>query len=183
MKKVLLILAHPELKNSLANKTIINEVKNLKNVQIRDLASLYPDFVIDVEAEQKELLGADLIIFQHPFYWYNVPPILKQWMDKVLSYGFAYGSTGDKLKGKDFLLSITIGGPEDSYSPEGYNNFTISELLTPLKQTSNLAGMNFLEPIKSHDMIFIPGVYNKKEEVEARAKEHAKKLIDFIGKY
>ncbi|RTL87458.1 flavodoxin family protein [Ancylobacter aquaticus] len=67
----------------------------------RDLYAEYPDFTIDVEREQQLLLEHDRIVLQFPMYWYSMPPLLKKWLDDVLTYNFAYGSKGDKLKGKD----------------------------------------------------------------------------------
>ncbi len=55
---------------------------------MRDIAKLYPNFNIDAKTEQEALLNADRIIFQYPIYWYNIPPVLKQWFDQVLTYGF-----------------------------------------------------------------------------------------------
>ncbi len=180
--KVLIIFAHPDVENgSIANRIIINEAKNVEDVEIRNLYQMYPDFKIDVESEQKALIESDVIIFQYPFYWYSIPGILKEWLDKVFLYGFAYGSAGDKLNGKEFLISTTVGGPVDAYQEGGYNNFTIEELLKPLEQTANLAGMKFNKPLVTHDMIYIPDVYNKKEEVEQRARAHAGMLLQFIN--
>ena len=53
----LIILAHPNFQNSLANKTIVEEIQasNLK-LEIRDISNLYPDYKIDVQAEQDALL-------------------------------------------------------------------------------------------------------------------------------
>ncbi|MCP4494315.1 MAG: NAD(P)H-dependent oxidoreductase [Gammaproteobacteria bacterium] len=180
--KVLVIFAHPDVENgSIANKIIVNEVKNVREVEIRDLYRMYPDFAIDVESEQKALTDADVIIFQYPFYWYSIPGMLKEWLDRVFVYGFAYGSTGDKLKGKEFIISTTVGGPVDAYKEGGYNNFTVQELLKPLEQTANLSGMIFNKPLVTHNMVYIPGVYNKEEEVQQRAREHADKLLKFIS--
>lgn len=180
--KVSIIFAHPDVENgSIANKIIIDEVKNLKGVEIRNLYQMYPDFKIDVEAEQKALVESDIIIFQYPFHWYSVPGILKEWLDKVFLYGFAYGSAGDKLTGKEFLISTTVGGGVDSYQDGGHNGFTIEELLKPLEQTINLAGMKFNKALVSHDMVYIPDVYNKKEAVEQRARVHAGMLLQFIN--
>lgn len=53
------------------------------------------------------------------FYWHSLPALLKKWIDDVLTYDFAYGGEGDKLFGKRFLLSFTIGGPEEAYDPLG----------------------------------------------------------------
>lgn len=180
--KVSIIFAHPDVENgSIANKIIIDEVKNVEGVEIRDLYQMYPDFKIDVQAEQKALVESDVIIFQYPFHWYSVPGILKEWLDKVFLYGFAYGSTGDKLTGKEFLISTTVGGAAGSYQEGGHNGFTIEELLKPLEQTINLAGMKFNKALVSHDMVYIPDVYNKKEAVEQRARAHASRLLQFIN--
>ncbi|MBF0327525.1 MAG: NAD(P)H-dependent oxidoreductase [Nitrospirae bacterium] len=182
MKKTLVIVAHPSVnQKSIANKIIVERISTIEQVKIKDLYKEYPSFKFDLEVEQNDLINAESIIFQFPFYWYSVPGILKEWLDQVFTYGFAYGSTGDKLKGKQFLVSTTVGGPAESYKEGGYNNFTINELLKPLQQTANLSGMKYNPPIISHNMIYIPDVYNKKEEVEQRAREHAEELVTYIG--
>jgi putative NADPH-quinone reductase len=175
----LVILAHPDLENgSTANRVIIDTLSEAENVEIRDLYKMYPTFEIDVESEQQALINADVIVFQFPFFWYSVPGMLKEWLDKVFAYGFAYGSTGDKLKGKEFLISTTVGGQENEYQEGGENNFTLPELLKPLQQTAIMAGMKFNKPLISYNMIYIPGVYNEKEDVEQRAQEHVSKLLE-----
>lgn len=180
-KKTLIIVAHPDLNSGIANRTVIEQLDGrVDNVEIRDLSALYPDFQIDVAAEQAALLTADNVVFQYPFYWYNMPAILKQWFDVVFSYGFAYGSSGDKLKGKHFILSFTVGGPEESYNALGYNHFRIPEFLKSLEQTAYLSQMNYLPPIYSHAMVYIEGVYNTPETVTANAKQHAERLIDCL---
>jgi glutathione-regulated potassium-efflux system ancillary protein KefG len=179
--KTLVVLAHPSIgERSLANRIIVERIRPLEGVTIKDLYKECPSFKFDVEAEHKALLAAESIIFQYPFYWYSVPGMLKEWLDQVFTYGFAYGSAGDKLKGKRFLVSTTVGGPEDAYREGGYNNYSIDDLLTPLHQTANLSGLQYNTPIVSYNMIYIPGVYNKKDEVEQRARDHAEKLYRFI---
>jgi putative NADPH-quinone reductase len=181
MKHVLVISGHPDLQASWANSLILDRLETrLSNTEIRRLDRLYSDAPIDVEQEQAALQKADVVVLQFPFYWYSVPALLKKWLDEVLTFNFAYGPEGDKLKGKDFLLSFTIGGPEDSYQPLGYNHFTIEQLIHPLQQTAYLAGMHFNAPLFTHRMVYIPGVYNTQEEVEARAEAHAGRLTDVI---
>ena len=181
MKKTLVVLAHPSMeKKSIANKIIMERIRAIKDVKINDLYQKYPSFKFNIEAEQAALIDAESIIFQFPFYWYSVPGILKEWLDQVFTYGFAYGSTGNKLKGKQFLVSMTVGGPEDAYRTGGYNNFPINDLLKPLQQMTNLTGLKYNIPLVSYNMIYVPGVYNKKEEVEQMAKEHADRLYKYI---
>jgi glutathione-regulated potassium-efflux system ancillary protein KefG len=111
-----------------------------------DLYAEYPDFEIDVDGEQARLLEHDAIVFMHPLYWYSTPAILKEWQDLVLEHGFAYGTGGTALFGKIFFNALTAGGPEAAYCAEGFNHFTIRELLYPLEQTALLCGMVYLPP-------------------------------------
>ena len=177
----LIILAHPTFEESLANKTILNNLDTNNYNEIRNIASLYPNYEIDVKAEQEALLNADTIILQFPFYWYSVPAILKKWLDDVFTYQFAYGSEGDKLKGKNFILSFTVGGPRDAYQEGGYNSFEIKDLIKPLEQTAHLSQMSYIEPIYTHSMIYIPNVYNTQESVVNGALEHVKKLTKVLN--
>ncbi|GAA5213507.1 NAD(P)H-dependent oxidoreductase [Corallincola platygyrae] len=181
MSKVVVISGHPNLEQSYTNSVILERLSaSLDSVDIRRLDRLYPDYQIDVEAEQQALIDADVVVLQFPFYWYSVPALLKKWIDDVFSFNFAYGPEGDKLKGKSLFLSFTVGGPEESYDPLGYNHFTIEQMLRPLEQTAYLAGMEYRKPVYTHRMVYIPDVYNKLEEVQGRAFEHAERLISDI---
>ena len=111
-----------------------------------DLYADYPDFQIDIDREQARLLEHDVIVFMHPLYWYSTPAILKEWQDLVLEHGFAYWAGGAALHGKIFLDALTAGGAEAAYCAEGYNYFSIRELLHPLEQTAALCGMLYLPP-------------------------------------
>ncbi|NRD74742.1 NAD(P)H-dependent oxidoreductase [Shewanella sp. VB17] len=177
---ILVIFAHSDVNNSsIANRVIIEQIKEVSSIEVRELYQMYPDFKIDVDAEQQAILDADLIIFQYPLHWYNMPGLLKEWIDRVFLRGFAYGC-GNKLNGKSFLVSTTIGGPRDSYKRGGHNNFTLDELLTPLEQTASFTGMKFNKPIISYNMAFIPGGEINKLEIIRKAREHATRLLNFI---
>lgn len=146
MTRVLILFAHPALEKSRIHRRLIREVAAVPGVTLNDLYECYPSFDVDVRREQELLLAHDLIIFQHPLYWYSTPALLKQWQDLVLEHGWAYGSTGTALRGKRMLSLISAGGRDDAYRREGYNRFTIPELLTPLEQTARLCGMEYLPP-------------------------------------
>lgn len=150
MKKILILFAHPAFQKSLINKTLINGVKNLEGVTINDLYEKYPDFFIDVEAEQKLLIQHDIIVWHHPFYWYSAPAILKEWMDLVLQHGFAYGKHGRALEGKWVMSAISTGGGSKVYSKTGSNHFTVNEFLAPFNQSATLCRMHYLPPFVTH---------------------------------
>ncbi len=143
---ILLLFAHPSKHRSEANLPLFKYAQTLDYVTSVDLYAEYPRFNIDIDKEQQRLVQHDIVIFQFPFYWYSTPSLLKEWQDLVLEYGFAYGRQGIALKGKTFMCALTAGGNEAAYHAEGYNHFTVRELLQPLEQTANLTGMHYLPP-------------------------------------
>lgn len=152
-RKVLILFAHPALQKSHVNLRLGRAARALNGVTFHDLYEEYPDFSIDVEKEQRLLETHDVIVFQHPFYWYSCPALLKEWMDLVLEYGYAYGPRGTRLKGKLFLSAISTGGARAAYSREGQNHFTIEELLSPFEQTARLCQMRWLPPFVVHSAL------------------------------
>jgi glutathione-regulated potassium-efflux system ancillary protein KefG len=146
MNRLLILFAHPALDKSRVHRRLARAVPELPRITFHDLYDAYPDFDIDVAREQELLLAHDLIVLQHPFYWYSTPAIVKQWEDLVLEHGWAYGSKGTALRGKRLLSLITTGGGATAYRHEGYNRFTVRELLTPIEQTAYLCGMEYLPP-------------------------------------
>jgi glutathione-regulated potassium-efflux system ancillary protein KefG len=157
MRRVLVLFAHPVLERSRVNRRLVDAVRDLEAVTIRDLYEDYPTLSINVQREQADLLAHDVIVFQHPFYWYSVPAILKEWQDLVLEHGWAYGVGGTHLRGKLTFNAVTTGGPAHAYQPGGYNRFSVRELLAPWDQTAHLCGMRFLAPFAVHAALKVTG--------------------------
>jgi len=143
-RKILVLFAHPSLDRSEVNVELLRASRAVDGISIVDLYGEYPTYQIDIDREQQRLLEHDVVIFMFPLHWYSTPAILKEWQDLVLEYGFAYGADGTALKGKTLLCAITAGGPEQAYRAEGFNHFTLRELLRPIEQTAILCGMRFL---------------------------------------
>ena len=176
----LLILGHPDIEKSIANKTIIEELENSSlEIEIRNLSALYPDFNINAKAEQEALLKHQNIVFQYPLYWYNMPAILKQWFDVVLTHQFAYGSKGDKLKGKTFIPSFTVGAPENEYHALGEHHFRIYEFCKNLEQTAYYTQMNYVEPVYFHGTSMNAGY--TEDDVKTKARAQGKKLVEILS--
>jgi putative NADPH-quinone reductase len=154
----LVLVSHPHLATSRANARLLAAVRDLPGVEVRHLEALYPDGRLDVGAEQEAAARAQRIVFQFPFWWYSVPPLLKRWMDEVLAFGWAYGPGGTSLKGKTLQLVLTAGGAEAAYREGGYNLFPVRELLRPLEVTANLTGMRFADPLVLYGVPNIPGL-------------------------
>ena len=98
MARLLLYYAHPGNKYSRVNKKLAQVASEHPKLTFVDLYQEYPRYDINVDREQERLLNHDVIIFQHPLFWYSTPSIIKEWIDLVLEHGFAFGSGGDKLK-------------------------------------------------------------------------------------
>lgn len=147
---IYLIAAHPNWRDSRVNRRLLERARTVDAVDINDLYSRYPDYCIDVAAEQARLAAAQLIVLLHPIHWYSMPALQKLWLDDVLSYGWAYGAGGQALRGKDLWLVASTGGAESSYHPQGYNRYFFDAFLPPYEQTAALCGMRFLPPMLLH---------------------------------
>lgn len=146
MAKILVLFAHPKFERSRVNKALVERIRSIDNVTFHDLYERYPDFNIDILTEKSLLSSHDIIIWHHPLYWYSCPPLLKQWIDLVLEYKWAYGPGGNALVGKQALNIITAGGSQEVYCAQGTNNYSINEFLRPFEQTAKLCGMEYLPP-------------------------------------
>lgn len=147
---VLLVLAHPALERSRANRALAKAAKGLSGVTFKDLYETYPDFVIDIESEQAALTAHDVVALQFPLYWYSTPALMKEWLDLVWLHGFAYGEGGEALKGKKLFVACTTGASAKAYHAHGYNRFSMDEFLRPLEQTAHLCGMVWETPFVVH---------------------------------
>ena len=145
-RSILVLFAHPAQHRSEAHVLMARVARGVAGVTFADLYAEYPRFEIDIDREQARLLAHDVIVFQHPVYWYSTPALLKEWQDLVLEYGLAYGPGGTELQGKLFLCAVTAGNPAEAYGPSGQNHFPLRTFLAPLELTAGLCGMTYLPP-------------------------------------
>lgn len=170
--EILVIATHPNVKESRVNKVWIETLKKENNITVRFLDEIYKeDKKINLDEEKKFLEKAERVVFQFPFYWYSMPALMREYFDEVLQFGWAYGPSGDALKGKEFLVALSVGAPEYSYMGGSYNNFTITELLRPLEATANAVQMIYLPYFAIFD---IPRLSD--EEIKESAKKYIKHI-------
>lgn len=171
---IYLLAAHPDWNESRVNRRLLERARALPGVRVCDLYERYPDFDIDVAAEQAAAAAARLLVWLHPIQWYSMPPLMKLWLDEVLRYGWAYGRGGHALRGKDLWLVASTGSPPDSFHPLGYNQRGFDAFLPPYEQTALLCGMRFLPPLVLHD------AHQASEEI---VEEHARRFADRLARY
>lgn len=179
MKKVLIQFAHPARSKSSINNAMRRAVEGLDNVTVNDLYAMYPEFLIDIEREQALCEQHDIIVFQHPFYWYSTPAIMKEWQDLVLQHGWAFGSKGNALRDKLYLQAFTAGGDADTFQEHGKNFFTIREFMAPLIATVSLCKMQWLPPF------VVTGVHRglPQDKVQYYAEQYRKVILALRDKH
>jgi glutathione-regulated potassium-efflux system ancillary protein KefF len=174
MADVLVLVAHPDIARSRVNRALLAQARLLpdEQVQVRDLYALYPDYVIDIAAEQAALAGARAVVWVHPVQWYSMPPLMKLWVDDVLAFRWAYGPGGRSLVGKCLWLVVSTGGSAASYTHEGHNGQSFESFLPAYRRTAELVGMRFLDPLVFH------GAHRAEtHEVHAHAHAFAQRLL------
>lgn len=171
---IYVLAAHPHWRDSRVNRRLLAAARSVPGVEVNDLYGSYPDFAIDVEAEQARLAKASLVVLLHPIQWYSMPALQKLWLDDVLGYGWAYGPGGTALQGKDCWLVATTGSPEASYHPQNYHRYFFDAFLPPYEQTAALCGMRFLPPLVLH---------GARSAGEAEVAAHVEVFAQRLGSY
>jgi glutathione-regulated potassium-efflux system ancillary protein KefF len=178
MSDVLVLVAHPDLARSRVNRAFAAQARLLppEDVEVRDLYALYPDYLIDVPAEQRALAAARTVVWLHPIQWYSMPSLMKLWVDDVLAFGWAYGPGGRALAGKCLWLVASTGGTEAAYDAAGSHGQPFESFLPAYRQTAALVGMRFLEP---H---ILYGAHKASDaDVLAQAQAFARRLAELAG--
>lgn len=181
MSKVLVISGHTDPKDSVVNNEILDRLgAALPEAEIVRLADLYTHKPFDVAAEQKRLVEADVVVFQFPLFWFNIPSLLQRWMEEVWLHGFSHGSTGNALKGKKLVLSFTTGAPEEVYVNGETNHF--NQLLFSEMFAAGFVGMEFA------GMVYTCGVSyalrteaGNVEAFKAKADDHVQRLVKHLA--
>lgn len=137
----LVIYAHPE-RGSFSDalkERIASTLGRLGHaVTVRDLYSLQfqPVLVVDdlerfrrgeipddVRAEQEHVAAADVLHYVYPLWWTGVPALLKGYIDRTFTPGFAYrrvaGGIARLLEGKSALLWTPHGNTREDYEAGG----------------------------------------------------------------
>ena len=166
MAVIVVVFAHPYPSRSRANARLLAAIESLDSVEVHDLYGRYPDFDLDLAAEQEALSGARAMVWMHPVFWYSTPALMKHWLDQVLAKGWAYGAGGTALAGKRCLWVPTTGGDEEAYSAAGRHARPFSDYVPAVEQTARYCGLDWQQPFVLHGAHILDDV-----ALEARAAE------------
>lgn len=150
MPHTLVLHAHPYPRRSLVTQHLKAVFDAAPHTQVRSLYELYPDFDIDVTAEQQALSAASLLVWLAPVHWFSVPALMKHWFDRVLTNGWAYGHDGNALRGKTVWWVASAGADTAAYAPGGKHGRPFADFVAPIEQTARYCGMRWLPPYLIH---------------------------------
>jgi NAD(P)H dehydrogenase (quinone) len=113
-------------------------------------ASEHAGFAPDIAGEIEKVEWCDVMIWQFPLWWFGLPGVLKGWADRVFAMGRTYGGghiygTG-MFRGKRAMLSLTTGGPEESYLKGGFNGDLMGVLRPIHRGIFEFLGFDVLSP-------------------------------------
>ena len=173
--KTLIIVAHPNIKESVIHNRWIEELQKYPDLYtVHNIYEAYPDGIIDVEKEQQLIDSHKALVLQFPLYWFNCTPLLKKWLDEVFLYGWAYGSKGNALKDKKIALAISAGIKESDFSPEGEMQVSFENLLHPYKAVAKYCKALYAD----QHILFDSHEANKNNSLENNTSEY----INFLAK-
>jgi glutathione-regulated potassium-efflux system ancillary protein KefF len=173
---ILVIYAHPYPRRSRASRHLAEAIHDLPGLAMHSLYERYPDFDIDIAAEQAALEQARLVVWLHPLYWYSVPGLMKHWFDKVLAFGWAYGPDGTALRGKHCLWVPTSGGDAQAYSESGMHEHPFADFVLPVEETARFCGMHWEPPQVVHGAHQISDA-----QLDSQAQALRRRLLDWLA--
>lgn len=169
---ILILYAHPQHARSIANRVLLDALRDLPQVRLHPLYDRYPDFSIDVAAEQALVAQAHTLVWQHPTYWYGAPALLTLWFERVLTRGWAFGDGGRALRGKRLLWVTTTGNLADQHARGELGGLPLDGFAPQLKHTAQYCGMDWLPPLVVHRAHRLPA-----DELAARARAYRERLL------
>lgn len=110
----------------------------------------------DIQQEQAKIVWSDAMVLQFPLWWFSVPAILKGWLDRVFTPGFAYAKeqwfdTG-LLKPRKVMLALTTQSPASAYAAGGMHG-DITQYLLPIQHTLRFAGLSVVDPFIAYGVM------------------------------
>lgn len=173
-KQVVVLLAHPNIKESQANKALMDAISDMEEVSVYNLYEIRAEEAFNVETWTTIVSHATSLVFQFPFYWMSAPSLLKKWMDEV----FTYLARTPAVAGKTLMVAVTTGSEYEAYRSGGRNHFTMDELLRPYQASAIHAGMGWQTPLVAYGMgtadaakNIAEGANRYKQSIEALIKE------------
>lgn len=173
-RSILVLYAHPRPSRSVVNRRLRRVAEGISQVAVVDLYAEYPTHHIDARREQARVAGVDVLIFQHPVYWFSAPSLVKEWVDRVVTYGWALGES-EALKGKIYLHAVTTAASHGVFAQEVTGRAALRAQFHPFEAMAGLCGMRYLPPFS---LFREEGRESRAERLDLHAAAYARFLRD-----
>jgi len=176
MSRILVLFAHPLPRKSVTTRDLLTVFNARPDVTARSLYDLYPDYDIDVAAEQRAVEQAEVVVLLAPVTWYSVPAMLKHWFDVVLTHGWAHGHSGKAVEGKALWWVASSGADRSAYTPQGSHLQSFDDFAAPLEYMARYCGMRWLPPF-----VVYTGLRASAEQKQATRLALSSRCDEFLG--
>ncbi len=166
---MLVLVAHPDLEHSHANRAMADAVRELPFAEV---VNLYEE-ALDPERYRVAVGEASALVFQFPLWWASAPYMLKRWCDEV----FMEIYEGGTVAGKPLLVAVTAAAPYESYRSGGEHRFTMDELLRPYQFLAEYSGMKWRTPF----VVYGVGMPGTEADAEAGAQRYRSAVEMLLG--
>lgn len=173
-RSILVLYAHPRPSRSVVNRRLRRVAEGISQVAVVDLYAEYPTHHIDVRREQARVAEVDVLIFQHPVYWFSAPSLVKEWVDRVVTYGWALGES-EALKGKIYLHAVSTAASHGVFAQEVTGRAALRAQFHPFEAMAGLCGMRYLPPFS---LFREEGRESRAERLDLHAAAYARFLRD-----
>ena len=179
MRNLLIINGHEkhQFSEGKLNRTIFNKITEELGDRF-NIKTTIVDEGYNVSEELEKFKWAEVVIFQHPIYWFSFPAKFKHYIDQVYEYGvFFEGSEkygrGWLFKEKEYMFSLTWNAPEYTFNDkdEFMEGKTLDEAIFHLHKTNQYVGMRPLKTFSCFDVVQNPDVENNLKRLELHLKE------------
>ena len=148
--RLLVLYAHAAPHRSRVNRRLADAARTVDGVYLHDLYETYPDFYIDVARERALVAQAEVLVFVHPFQWYGMPALMKEWVDLVLHDGWEQGPLNSAVQGKGCWLVTSTGSAAADFGPGALHGRPFDDYLAPFRQSAAVCGMQWIAPLVLH---------------------------------
>jgi NAD(P)H dehydrogenase (quinone) len=125
----------------------------------------------DIRKEQELIKWADILLFIYPIWWGGMPAIVKGYIDRVFSWGFAYKSNGNGpyplLTDKKAILMNSFGQSRAEYE---------MGMFAAMNRV-NSEGVFGFSGVEVLHQLYFPSIHSASEEIQEEYLAAAEKLM------
>ena len=122
----------------------------------------------DVKAEHEKINASDAIVFIHPVFWTDAPAKMVGWLDRVWTFGFAYGNDREMKQLEKGLVLCVAGNTLEYFERTGLGEAMRRVFLDD----------RFFDRVKQKELIILDATSRELPEREIHRDRHLKRAFE-----